>query len=177
MRYGPWAQYGVRIRQTIEWLRRSRYHVVWHHLQFVIPRSSSEEAAPTKSVAEPVTGGSEFILVVDDEEDMADFATRTLESYGYSVISVSNIESAKQHLASNNSVDLIFSDVVMPNGSGFDLATYVESERLPVKVLLTSGYADTKDRALEFSALTENMLQKPYDRDALLRKVRATLDG
>ena len=64
----------------------------------------------------------------------------------------------------------------MPNGSGFDLATYVEKEKLSLKVVLTSGFADTRDPALEYRALTENMLHKPCSRDALLRKVRAVLD-
>jgi nitrogen-specific signal transduction histidine kinase/CheY-like chemotaxis protein len=124
-----------------------------------------------------VTGGDETILVVDDEMEMADYASAVLEHHGYKVVSVNNVEGAKQYLARGEGVDLIFSDIVMPNGSGFELAKYVEQQQLPSKLLLTSGYYDAKALSPAYQVLTDNMLAKPYDRETLLRKVREILDS
>jgi CheY-like chemotaxis protein len=96
------------------------------------------EAIQPQSIPE----GSERILVVDDNEDLLEVTSAMLTTFGYRVICARNGAEAIQMLESGQQFDLLFSDVVMPNGmSGVELAREAKPLRKGIKILLTSGYA------------------------------------
>ncbi|MFD1611003.1 PAS domain-containing protein [Sphingomonas tabacisoli] len=144
-------------------------------VRLLFPRVSEPtlRIAPADLTAD-AHGGSESVLLVEDQDDVAELATSILREAGYRVERVATGEEALGRLRDFADLDLIFTDVVMPGGvSGIALAKAAR-ERLPkAKVLLTSGYStEPLELAGDFS-----FLSKPYRRPDLLAKVRAVLDG
>ncbi|ASP35021.1 PAS domain S-box protein [Labrenzia sp. VG12] len=124
---------------------------------------------------EIVPRGSEHILVVDDEAELASYAQGTLEDLGYRVSTSSTPVDALEIVQKQPTIDLVFSDVVMPGPmNGIELLQKVRSMRPGIGCLLASGFPGeilTKNGTDE----TE-LLIKPYDRQTLARAIRQTLD-
>ena len=122
--------------------------------------------------------GSETILVVEDDPDVAEFTTAALESLGYRVLQVSDGPSALRSLQKISHLDLLLTDVVLPSGmNGREVAGKVREVFPHTKVLFISGYAESivvHQGRLETGV---NFLPKPFAKDALARKVRASLDA
>jgi CheY-like chemotaxis protein len=120
--------------------------------------------------------GSETILVVEDDAEVRNIVADQLRALGYRVLTAVDGPTAVATMESGESVDLLFSDVVMPNGMrGDELARKAVGKRPGLKVLLTSGYAlETRNEATpqEFAVLS-----KPYRQDELAKAIRAALDG
>lgn len=136
--------------------------------------ASRTRPAPTATVM----GGTETILIVEDEEGSRRVAQRILASAGYAVLVAANGEEAFQLLErSDRPVDLVLTDVVMPGMSGRELADRLGASHPGVKVIFTSGYTD--DAILHHGVLNEGMhfIGKPYTIADLTRKVREVLDG
>lgn len=134
-------------------------------------------AQPAGALAE-LPGGHETILLVEDEEGIRRSAGRILSRFGYNVLLAADGEEAlalyRQHRAN---IHLVISDVVMPRLGGTQLYQELHREPDPPKFILTSGYAarDVGDRAV--LDLAGPLLQKPWNVDELLRRVRQALDG
>ncbi len=134
-------------------------------------------AAPAGAAAD-LPGGSETILLVEDEEGIRRSASRILRRFGYRVLLAADGEEAlglyRQHRAD---IQLVISDVVMPRLGGTQLYQELHRDPDPPKFILTSGYAarDVGDRAVLERA--GPLLQKPWNVDDLLRRVRQALDG
>jgi signal transduction histidine kinase len=133
------------------------------------------------SAADPpvlVNGGTETILVVDDEPAVLKLMTKVLRGPGYHVIPAPDAKTAIGLLsAPNQHVDLVVSDVVMPGMSGTRLAEVIH-ERWPwIKVLFVSGYSQGVDLAPDSSARAVPLLGKPFTPTRLGAMVRDILDG
>jgi PAS domain S-box-containing protein len=127
--------------------------------------------------ARAVPGGSETILLVEDEDLVRNLATEVLEEFGYAVITASNgAEGLRVSKEFEGRIDLLISDVVMPQMSGRELAQHMSVLRPETKVLFMSGYTD--DAIVRHGILEEDMafIQKPFLPDALARKARELLD-
>jgi DNA-binding NtrC family response regulator len=112
------------------------------------------------------------ILVVEDNPGVRDVAATLLEQIGYRVLRVENGADALAQLQRGPAVDLVFSDIVMPNGmNGIHLAQEVSKRYPTVRVLLTTGYSDVTMAAENSFAV----LRKPFDLAELERAVRETL--
>ena len=120
--------------------------------------------------------GNETILVVDDEAKLLDLSTEILSQQGYQVLAANNCGEALLLLA-NNKVDLMFSDVVMPDMNGYELAVLVTKKYPDIKIQMTSGFTDDKQNAMSDDSLHRNLLAKPYRAQDLLARIRALLDG
>jgi two-component system cell cycle sensor histidine kinase/response regulator CckA len=122
--------------------------------------------------------GSERILITEDEESLRTLTTRMLEQRGYSVIAAASAEHAIELVEQQpDEIDLLLTDLVMPQMSGRRLADWVRERSPSMRVLFMSGYADeavTESGALEHGAA---FLEKPFSGDDLAQKVRQTLDG
>ncbi len=120
--------------------------------------------------------GTESILIVDDIEEIAQIAAATLIRLGYSVTSITSPMAAADLLrAQREHFDLLFTDVVMPEMNGFELAKVARSHCRNIKVLMTSGYSanlSDNDHVDELS----RVLPKPYRNADLARRVRNVLD-
>jgi len=122
--------------------------------------------------------GGERVLVVDDEAGVRELARRVLDRAGYKVRAAANGREALEWLDdSSERVHLVLTDVVMPGMSGPELVKQIRQRRLPVKVLLSSGYTD--DAMLRHGEFEEglHLISKPYSAGALTAKVREVLDS
>src|SRR6185295_8082336 len=89
------------------------------------------------------SGGTETILLVEDEDGVRSLARLVLESHGYSVLEAGNGEQAlRMCQRSGRPIDLLATDVVMPHMSGPELARRLEASQPKMRVLLMSGYTD-----------------------------------
>jgi len=138
--------------------------------------SSLEEASNIEAHTPP--GGSEFILLAEDDELVRNVAKRFLENAGYRVIAAENGEEAirlyEQHAGK---IDLALLDVVMPRGGGLDVCNHIRKRNAQMPILFASGYSAG---AIHTNFVLEDgieLIQKPYQRDELLREVRRLLDS
>jgi two-component system cell cycle sensor histidine kinase/response regulator CckA len=139
-----------------------------------------EAAQPAEAISTgaPLAGGSETILLVEDEEGVRDLAGRILGLKGYKVITASNPTEATQVCERyEGPIQLLLTDVVMPTMSGRQLAEHVAFFRPGLKVLYMSGY--TNSAIVPHGILEEGtpFLQKPFTPDSLTRNVREALDA
>jgi nitrogen-specific signal transduction histidine kinase len=127
------------------------------------------------AVALRLPSGNETVLLVEDEDPVRELVARVLEDVGYEVLSAARPSEA-QRIVASSPIDLLLTDVVMPEMSGYDLATRVRLAQPAARVLFMSGYAH---KALgEASELPQGeLLRKPFSPEHLTRAVRAVLDG
>lgn len=123
-------------------------------------------------------GGHETILVVEDNEAVRSTAVELLREEGYQVLTAANGDQAMQMLLEGATVDLIFTDVVMPGLiKSSDLAAWAKVQNPPVTVLFTSGHTrDIISRNHQLSPDTF-LLTKPYGPQALTQMIRTVLSG
>ena len=147
-------------------------------LKIYLPRVE-EEIEIEKPVAEPgCRGGAEMVLLAEDDHELRDLAREILELHGYRVLQAGTpaeaLLSAEKH---TGAIDLLVTDVVMPQMNGRRLAEGITAMRPEIRVLYMSGYTD--DAIVHHGVLDQGMpfLQKPFTPDALARKVREVLEA
>jgi two-component system cell cycle sensor histidine kinase/response regulator CckA len=142
------------------------------------PRVEDEIKVPQPGLSsEGLQQGSETILLVEDEDLVRALSRDTLESCGYVVIEASNgVEALALIEKQEIKIDLLLTDVVMPQMGGRELAEKLLAKFPRVHVLFTSGYTDDAIVRHGIIAKGTNFIQKPFTLDALARKVRETLD-
>jgi PAS domain S-box-containing protein len=121
----------------------------------------------------PTPTGSETILVVEDQPLVRRTLSKMLKILGYQILHAGAGPAALELLDTCPDIHLLLTDIVMPGGmSGVDLAREVRLRRPGVKILYTSGYANS----LDLTADGASLLQKPYEFEELAAKIRAVLD-
>lgn len=118
--------------------------------------------------------GTETILVVEDDISVRHVTVRTLRMLGYNVLEAFRADEAKR-LIECNVVNLLLTDVVLPDMSGCDFADWTRTNSPATQVLLTSGYLP--EITLDSPASDLPFLSKPFDPEQLAETVRASLDG
>jgi CheY-like chemotaxis protein len=126
----------------------------------------------------PVAGGTETILIVEDEPILRSMARDILEECGYHILEAS---SGKEALdvwnRQANEIDLLLTDMVMPEGlSGMELAKQLLATRPRLKVVFTSGYTANEVNQEMLAQTRASFLSKPYTHTELAKAVRDCLD-
>ncbi len=147
--------------------------------QIYLPRADSPSSVVREEELEPaLPGGTESVLIVEDEAAVRDLTAHILESLGYVVLEAKDGDSARTIIMERNgNVDLMFVDVVLPDVGGSELAAWVERLHPGSRVLFTSGYMEEalfKHYGLNAESA---FLQKPFTPADLAWKVRATIDS
>ncbi|MCD2516038.1 PAS domain S-box protein [Massilia sp. G4R7] len=129
--------------------------------------------AVTEQGSEAVHGDTETVLIVEDEPDLLDVASALFLSMGYDVMTAASGQDAMGMLASRD-VDILFTDIVMPNGpNGIELAEFTRENYPNIKVMLASGYPQPALR-LDQNRLGEyTFVSKPYRLSDLARGLRS----
>ncbi len=138
-----------------------------------------DELAPSRSAATPVAaGGSETILLVEDEEIVRQLVQKCLEQRGYRVLVASCPEDAERIFEGHDGgIDLLLTDLVLPGINGLELAERLLESRPELKVLAVSGYADRMVLHGDVLGSTVPFLGKPFTAEELAAKVRDVLDA
>ncbi|WP_245450372.1 hybrid sensor histidine kinase/response regulator [Neorhizobium sp. SOG26] len=145
-------------------------------IRIYLPRVHQVEDALEDVRNMPVTGGTETILVVEDDDEVRETSVALLTDLGYRVLKANDAQAAYAIISSGIAIDLLFTDVVMPGPMRSPELARRAKEMLPgIAVLFTSGY--TENSIVHGGRLDPgvDLLSKPYSREALARKVRQVL--
>ena len=176
---------GLGLSQVYGFVKQSGGHVKLYSepgrgttVKIYLPRSANGTAsAATAPDALPQSArGTETILVVDDDDDVLDVATVALAELGYTVLVARDGPAALAIIESDKPLDLLFTDVVMPNGmTGLELGRRARQARPGLKVVLTSGYTSLSANDGLTGEFT--LIGKPYRRAHLAEVIRSTLSA
>jgi signal transduction histidine kinase len=171
--YGIVRQSGGRIRIESECGKGTT-------VQIYLPQVSAPPAPPyKKSSARNLPTGTETILVLEDDVSVRHISVRVLRSLGYNVIEAANGDDAQRLFAERTGVeiDLLLTDMVMPQMSGRSFANWLQKASPQTKVVFASGYLE---ESLHPGDRIENgmfFLPKPFDQEELARAIRGALDS
>jgi PAS domain S-box-containing protein len=142
-----------------------------------LPRMGEQKPKPAPPMVEGAPGGSETVLLVEDDDAVRHLNLEVLRAAGYVALEARHageaLVIAERH---GGPIHLLITDVVMPHMSGLELVERMSSVRPGLRVLLVSGYADDAVLRHGRGAETWPFLQKPFPPDTLLRKAREVLD-
>lgn len=145
-------------------------------VRMYLPRELQDEDVLDAPDVGPAIGGTETILVAEDDEEVRDTVVEMLTELGYRVLKAKDASSALTVVESGIPIDVLFTDVVMPGTLKSPELARKAKERLPnLAVLFTSGY--TENSIVHGGRLDAGveLLSKPYTREALARKIRHVL--
>ena len=143
-----------------------------------LPAAEGVVELPTKALEEKHTGGTETILVAEDNEAIREVAKANLEKLGYRVLLAADGAAALEIFEQERgAIDLVLLDVVMPNLNGPDAYARISAMRPGTPVLFTTGYAAEASVDKLRTCKEVVILQKPYNPSYLAQKVRQLLDA
>ncbi len=145
-------------------------------LYFPAVEGAARHLDPIESL-DGVPGGTETILLVEDEDTLRRSAKRVLEKFGYTVLAAADGEEGLElYRAHRDEVDLVVSDLVMPKVGGAQLHRTLIEEGGDVRFLLASGYAGRESGARHVLDPSVPILRKPWALGDLLVRIREELD-
>jgi hypothetical protein len=144
----------------------------------LLPPSDEAVAAGTPVEHTALPHGFGTVLLVEDEPEVRELLVQTLSQAGYTVVAAANGRAALEAFeAPGPRIDIIVTDVVMPETSGPALARAARAQRPDLKVLFISGYADEGATGEMVQDASTRYLQKPFNRNQLLRGIAELLGG
>lgn len=149
-------------------------------INIYLPRhlEEGELTAPDRKERVPASANGELILVVEDDSRVRRLTSLRLKELGYRVLEAADGPEALDILEGEPSVDLLFTDLVMPGGmSGYKLCMEVGRRRPGIKALLTSGYSEELVQDDLPSETRLALLRKPYMQAELAAAIRTALNG
>lgn len=148
--------------------------IALHFPRHIHGTSASHDNKKSADLIE-IPSGDESILVVDDETSLRVLAKEILTNYGYTVYCADSGEQALEILK-NKSIDLLLTDIIMPNMDGYQLAAEVRKLYPEVKIQMVSGFSDDRKIKSADDSLHQQRISKPFNSHELLTKLREVLD-
>ena len=140
-----------------------------------LPRTHGDVQDVALAAPELPEQGSATILIVDDDDGVRTVAAAIVEELGFKVLAAGTGREALQILADDPRIDLLLTDIVMPEMTGVELARQVRAMRPDLPILFASGYADVKTFGDELE--TETVLKKPFRIAEVAARLRDVLDA
>jgi two-component system cell cycle sensor histidine kinase/response regulator CckA len=171
--------YGI-VKQHGGWINAKSEEGNGTTFDVYIPASVGSQVGRIETTArvEELIGNGERILLVEDDRILREFTVNVLRQNGYTVLEAENAEQALElYTREKGMFALLFSDVVLPNRSGVELAGDLLDRDPKLPVLLSSGYMDQKAQGEIIEEKGYEFIQKPYDLKDLLSCVRDTIRG
>jgi PAS domain S-box-containing protein len=132
----------------------------------------------TENLSQQPEGGSETVLLVEDQDDLRNLVADFLRVSGYQVLEASNgVEALRVVETQKGVIDLLVTDVVMPKMGGWELADRAAIHRPEMKVIYVSGFSEYGAAFENVQQVRDFFLQKPFSMKVLGRRVREVLDG
>ena len=145
-------------------------------VRIYLPRSTRHIAAAAAGPPVALVGGNQTVLVVEDDAEVRNAAVAVLEGLGYRCLEAADAQAALEILGDGSSIDLVFTDVVMPGPlQTRDFANRIRAIAPDLPILFTSGYTD--NAIVHHGRLDEgvNLISKPYARADLARRIAQLL--
>jgi CheY-like chemotaxis protein len=148
-------------------------------LSVLLPREDAPEDDEEDAAELPThPGGSETVLLVEDDEQLRTLTGRLLTQQGYRVVTASDgREALLKSTEHTGPIHLLLTDVIMPNMGGFEVARLLSETRPKMRVLFVSGYTAESMSQQGMPLQEAHFLAKPVEPQTLLRKVREVLDS
>jgi two-component system cell cycle sensor histidine kinase/response regulator CckA len=145
---------------------------------FPVPQKTEEHAQINEKVIEEIPGGSETILVIEDEEMLRELVKVFLESNGYTVLTAEDgMEGLAVFERQKNTIGLVISDLGLPVFGGDELYRKLTKVNPHVLMILASGYIEPGMKAKLLGEGIKEFIQKPYNPDEVLRAIRRVIDN
>jgi len=171
--------YGI-VKQHHGWVRVESTPGQGATFTVYLPADFGEETkapGPPQAVKEQAQVRGGRILLVEDEDAVREFSERALKSMGYTVFSAADSTAALAIFErEGGEFDVLFSDVVLPDKNGVELAKELVAKRPSLGIILASGYVQSQDQWAQIQKLTSAFLQKPYDMDEMSRQLTRLID-
>jgi PAS domain S-box-containing protein len=143
-----------------------------------LPLIEEQESREETKMSAPVAGGTETLLIAEDEEIVKTLLKRILEKVGYRVVVAADGNEALARFREHDDIALVLSDVVMPGKNGKEILTEIREMKPGMKFIFLSGYtADIiRERGMGVVEKDAEIITKPFSKNDLLLKVREMLD-
>jgi PAS domain S-box-containing protein len=178
---------GLGLSMVYGFIKQSRGHVKIYSelghgtsIKIYLPRVAGAATTDEARTARPPvrSGQQEIILVVEDDPAVRATAVMMLRSLGYRIREAEDGQAALAIIESAQEIDLLFSDLIMPNGmNGYDLLAKARERRPALRALCTSGYSEHFIKQRGNIDRSVAILGKPYGKQKLAQKIREALDG
>jgi len=147
------------------------------HLYFPVQMRRFEPTATSAATLAEIPGGTETLLVVEDEEMLLSLLKGVLESKGYKVLTCGNGDAALEVFrAKRNSIDLIVTDVGLPKLNGWEVCRKINEIKPDAKMIVASGYLDPQVKSELRNSSAREFIHKPYLPEDVLLRIRKVLD-
>ena len=176
---------GLGLSQVYGFVKQSGGHVKIYSepghgttVRLFLPRAADDPNIQYTDAIAPILRGRGTILLVEDTASVRNAVKRILRDHGFAVIHVGTGQEALAILKSTQSLDLLFTDMVLPGMvSGADLADEAAKLRPGLRVLLTSGFTASNLASLTATRDGVSMISKPYPMQELLERIHTLLGG
>ncbi|HEX9614720.1 MAG TPA: PAS domain S-box protein [Bacteroidota bacterium] len=148
------------------------------HLYFPVQMRSFETIQEGIATAEQIAGGTETILLVEDERMLQSLLKELLEGHGYKVFTaLDGAEAVDTYKRLANEIDLVLTDIGLPKVSGWEVCREVLATNARAKVIVASGYLDPNSKSDLKESKARDFIHKPYLPEDVLKRIRTVLDA
>lgn len=143
-----------------------------------IPERAPEMSQRSRKSIDEIGGGTETILVIEDEETLRELLKATLAAKGYTVLVAGDGEEALQVFSEHkNHIKLVLSDMGLPKLDGAAVFSILKKNNPELPVIMASGYIEPKAKESLLENGVKAFIQKPYEADEILKRIREVIDG